>query len=305
MSTPSPETADAAARRRARWPRGRKVLVVMLAVIGVATLAYPTVASMWNAHREAGAVEGYAETIAHMPEVDRAAELERAREYNADLELTQLEDPFASAAPVDAELQEDMAEYRSLLATDQTMARLRIPAIEVDLPIFHGTGEDSLQRGVGHLFGTHLPVGGEGNRTVLSGHRGLPDAQLFTRLDAIGVGDQMLIDVLGETLTYEVDDVRVVEPTDGSVIVPQEGQDLLTLITCTPIGINSHRLAVTGHRVPTPEDVAPAAESTVALTSQAVASLPWWGVLTVVILWGGLIFYVRWRRRCDDEADAA
>lgn len=154
------------------------------------------------------------------------------------------------------------------------MARIRIPAIDVDLPIFHGTSDSVLEHGVGHLEGTALPVGGPSTHSVLTGHRGLASAELFTNLDRVDIGDTFTIEVFGEVLTYRVRETLVVEPEDTQSLLVQPGEDLLTLVTCTPLGINTHRILVMGERViPTPQTDLDAAGD-----SPDIPGFPWWSI---------------------------
>jgi sortase A len=158
--------------------------------------------------------------------------------------------------------EEEEQEYEQVLDPFGTgmMGHIEIPKIQVSLPIYHGTSDGVLQVGVGHLEGSSLPVGGEGTHAVLSGHRGLPSASLFTDLDKLEIGDHFIIQVLKETLTYEVDQIKVIEPEDLTKLTIEEGEDLCSLVTCTPYGINTHRLVVRGHRIPNEEDGEAAAE---------------------------------------------
>ncbi|WP_062379259.1 class C sortase [Demequina pelophila] len=298
---PAARAATASSPAKRRLPV-RGILVAVLILVGIGTLAYPTIASMWNSYRQSTAVAGYADAVENTDAAERAAELQRAHDYNAALPPMTMADPFSSVGTAaDPETQARMDEYRGVLAITDAMARIRIPSIGVDLPIYHGSGEDALQRGVGHLFGTHLPVGGEGTRAVLTGHRGLPDAMLFTHVDRIVPGDKIYVDVLGETFTYEVDGTQTVLPEDGELLDAVEGQDLLSLVTCTPIGINTHRLIVTGHRIPTvAEDAAPAT-STASIVDNAVTTLPWWAVGALVGAWMLLMLILLLRRRRRDR----
>jgi len=188
--------------------------------------------------------------------LDVDAELEKAYEYNEELLPSILPDSFA-----EAEANGTDETYMSLLNTngDGIMGYIQIPSINVKLPIFHTTSEEVLQIGVGHLEGSSLPVGGENTHSVLSAHRGLPSATLFTDLDKVQIGEDFFIIIMGEYYAYEVDQIEVVEPDDTSLLQVEDGQDLCTLITCTPYGVNTQRLMVRGHRVPyTPELLADA-----------------------------------------------
>lgn len=178
----------------------------------------------------------------------------RMRAYNAQHTVNEVEDVF------DKEKDSVLTpQYDTLLNPngDEVMGSLEIPKIRVNLAIYHGTGEDVLAKGVGHVQGTSLPVGGEGTHAVLAAHRGLAYAKLFTDLDKLKVGDKFFLHILGDTLAYEVDQVKVVEPDDNDAITIEPGQDLVTLLTCTPYGVNTQRLLVRGHRIPyAEEDVA-------------------------------------------------
>ena len=175
----------------------------------------------------------------------KEGELEKARAYNSSLSEAVFPDPFGTGGTL-----ETAGEYEEILNVEKgMMGILEIPCIDVELPIYHGVGEEVLQKGVGHISQTAFPVGGAGNHTVLSTHRGLPDAKLFSDLDEVEPGDTFYIRILGDNLAYEVDQVEVVDPGDVSLLAPEEGEDYVTLLTCTPYGINSHRLLVRGSRV--------------------------------------------------------
>lgn len=168
------------------------------------------------------------------------------------------------------------------------MARLRIPTIGASLPVFHGTSDETLERGVGHLQGSALPVGGAGTNSVLTGHSGIPQSRLFTDLHDLVAGDVVTVEVVGETLTYRVERIATVLPTETDLLQPVPGADLLTLVTCTPIGVNTHRLLVQAHRVD--EADLPAA---VIVAGAAGAGFPWWGLVWSGALTWGLWFAVR------------
>ena len=196
----------------------------------------------------------------------------------------------------DDELTRDLDHaYADLLRATPTgvMGRLRVPKIAVDLPIYHGTSDAILAKGVGHLEGTSLPVGGASQHSVLTAHRGLPEAELFNDLDGVELGDRFTIEAFGEVLTYEVIDTRVVEPEDTDTLRAVAGEDLVTLVTCTPLGINSHRYLVTGERVtPTPiEDIAAAGQR------PDVPGFPWWiAILCSAVLLAALLVVISgWR----------
>ena len=192
--------------------------------------------------------------------------------------------------------EEDRKEYDSLLNVSDTgiMCYIDIPAIDCSLPIYHGTDDAVLQNAVGHLEGSSLPVGGEGTHCVISGHRGLPSARLFTDLDKLKEGDVFLLQVLERTLTYEVDQIVVVEPEDMSQLEIVEGEDLCTLVTCTPYGINTHRLLVRGHRIPNREEDRKEKGSDFSTKIPPAAAA---AVLALSVLAAGLL--VRRRRRMN------
>lgn len=221
------------------------VLPALLFLAGLTVLLYPSFSDLWNQRRQESMIGTYVETVAQLTKEDHSALRQAAQEYNAGLDGT-----FHDAFIADRIGQDDP--YWSLLDPDGSgvMGYIEIPKISVRLPVYHGTGEDALQRGIGHLAGTSLPVGGAGTHCVLSGHRGLPTALLFTDLDRLISGDRFYLHVLDETLAYEVDRIAVVEPTEVSDLLPESGADYVTLVTCTPYGVNTHRLLVRGHRVP-------------------------------------------------------
>lgn len=218
------------------------LLLVALLLAGLSLLLYPTVSDYWNSFHQTQAISGYVENVAKLDEGAYDRLWEEAWRYNQNL----------AARGVHYALSDrERADYEAVLdVTGQgIMGYIEIPEIKCTLPIYHGTDEAELQVAIGHLEWSSLPVGGQGSHCVLSGHRGLPSAKLFTNLDQLEVGDIFLLRVLDEVLTYEVDQISIVEPQDVSRLQLQEGQDLCTLVTCTPYGINSHRLLVRGHRV--------------------------------------------------------
>jgi len=218
------------------------ILLMLVLVIGLSLLLYPSFSNAWNQRHQTHAIEGYAQQVSSLGDEDYEAIWQAAIDYNKTL-------------PERSEIRtlppEEYALYEKLLlvGSQQVMGYIEIPEIAVELPIYHGTDEAVLQVAIGHLEWTSLPTGGESTHCVVSGHRGLPSARLFTDLDKLVVGDQFLLHVLDETLTYEVDQIRIVEPHETDELLIQEGKDLCTLLTCTPYGINSHRLLVRGHRV--------------------------------------------------------
>ncbi|MCI5810716.1 MAG: class C sortase [Clostridiales bacterium] len=222
-------------------------ILVLALLAGLSLLLYPTVSDYWNSLHASQAVATYAEDVKSIDKTQYDELLAAAHSYNESLH-TRTNDFYLT--------DEQQAAYDTLLNIGQTgiMGYIEIPVIKLSLPIYHGTSDSVLQIAVGHLDWTSLPVGGTGTHCVLSGHRGLPSAKLFTNLDQMKTGDTFVIRVLDEVLTYEVNQILIVEPNDTSALTVEAGKDLCTLVTCTPYGINSHRLLIRGHRVEnTPE----------------------------------------------------
>ena len=238
------------------------VLPILALLAGLSLLLYPTLSDYWNSKHASQAVSNYTEEVQNLNTAEYDAMLEAAEDYNETL-LGRITDYALTP--------EQKALYESLLNLNGTgiMGYIEIPAIDVSLPIYHGTEDSVLQVAVGHLEWSSLPVGGESTHCVLSGHRGLPSAKLFTNLDKLVEGDTFVIRVLDEVYTYEVDRILIVEPEDVSALTIVEGEDLCTLVTCTPYGINSHRLLVRGHRVENAEEAA-----AVRVTSDAIRIEP-------------------------------
>ena len=238
------------------------IVLVILLLIGLSLLLYPTVSDYWNSFHQTRAIATYAENVAALDNASYDAIWEAARQDNRN--LCSRSNSFLLS-------EEQKAEYESLLdiSGQGVMGYIEIPEIDVSLPIYHGTEDPVLQVAVGHLEWSSLPVGGESTHCVLSGHRGLPSAKLFTNLDKLREGDTFLLRVLDEILTYEVDQILIVEPQDTAALEIVEGQDYCTLVTCTPYGINTHRLLVRGHRIDNIEEV-----KTVRVTADAVQIEP-------------------------------
>lgn len=221
---------------------GLTLILLLILLIGAGLIAYPSFANWWNSFHQSRAVASYAEAVANMNTEEYERIISKAQAYNRKL----------SRSGILWTLDEDEEkEYKEQLdiATSGIMGYIDIPKIDVMLPIYHGIDESILQVAVGHIPGTSLPVGGKGSHCVVSGHRGLPSARLFTDIDKLVEGDSFTITVLNKTLTYEVDQIRTVLPTDLSDLQIEKGKDYVTLVTCTPYGINTHRLLVRGHRI--------------------------------------------------------
>ena len=227
-----------------------KLMIGIIFLAGLSLLLYPFVANQWNNYRQKQLISSYEQTVSQKEEsngIDYDAELKKAEAYNEALLPSILPDSFAIAAASE----EDQTYMNTLnIAGDEMMGIVEIPKIDIKLPIYHTTEEDVLKQAAGHLEGSSLPIGGKSTHAVISAHRGLPSASLFTDLDQLKKGDHFLIHVLNKTLCYEVDKISVVKPEETSALAVEEGEDLVTLLTCTPYGVNTERLLVRGHRVP-------------------------------------------------------
>ena len=217
------------------------IILILIFLVGLSVMLYPTVSDYVNQRHQSRALASYDETVNEMSDADYTAYFEAADAYNQRLAAT----PNSFFTP------EQVSGYDETLDVSGTgiMGYITIPRIGVELPVYHGTSDGVLQVAAGHLEGSSLPVGGAGTHAVISAHRGLPSAKLFTNLDELEAGDTFTITVLDRVLTYEVDQILIVEPDDVSALSIEEGKDLCTLVTCTPYGVNSHRLLVRGHRV--------------------------------------------------------
>ena len=221
------------------------IILILIFLVGLSVMLYPTVSDYVNQRHQSRALASYDETVNEMSDADYTAYFEAADAYNQRLAAT----PNSFFTP------EQVSGYDETLDVSGTgiMGYITIPRIGVELPVYHGTSDGVLQVAAGHLEGSSLPVGGAGTHAVISAHRGLPSAKLFTNLDELEAGDTFTITVLDRVLTYEVDRISIVLPTETDLLQPVEGQDYVTLMTCTPYGINTHRLLVRGHRVNTRE----------------------------------------------------
>ena len=224
---------------------GSTILLGLIFLVGVGLVSYPTFADWWNNIHQARAISSYLDTVSKMDPEEYKRILGEAEAYNQEIARNGIKWRLTP---------EERARYNRLLSVDDSgiMGYVTIPKINIMLPIYHGIDESILQVAIGHLEGTSLPVGGPGSHCVISGHRGLPSARLFTDLDKLVEGDTFALNVLNKTLTYEVDQIRTVVPTDLSALTIEDGQDYCTLVTCTPYGVNTHRLLVRGHRIANP-----------------------------------------------------
>lgn len=273
----------------------QKILIAIVFLAGLSLLLYPLVANQWNDYRQKRLVSDYEQVVAEKEaagQIDYQAEKEAAVSYNNDLLPSILPDSFA-----EAEASEEDLRYLSCLNITENgmMGTVEIPKINVSLPIFHTTDEKVLEMAAGHLEGSSLPVGGENTHAVISAHRGLPSASLFTDLDRLEESDHFLLRILGEILCYEVDKITVVEPSDTKDLAVEDGMDLVTLMTCTPYGVNSHRLLVRGHRVPYVEEEL--ADEKVPLTNMSLHTNYLLWVIVGILITAAFIFFLLMRER--------
>lgn len=271
------------------------IIIAAIFIIGLSLLLYPTIANKWNTYRQSQLISNYDDKVSQMEKdgtIDYEAEWKKAQDYNNALVPMILPDSFAIA---DAKEERDSSYEACLnIIGDGIMGTVEIPKIDVKLPIYHYTTEEVLKNAAGHLEGSSLPIGGESTHSVISAHRGLPSAILFTDLDKMKKGDHFMIHVLDDVLCYEVDKISVVKPDDTSNLNVVEGEDLMTLLTCTPYGVNTERLLVRGHRVPYEETYNEEKESSISLETNYIL----WVIIGLVItaaLIGGM--YIRERRK--------
>ncbi len=268
------------------------VFLLCVFAAGVAIMLYPSLANLWNTHMQKNLISSYETDVSDLAAQNAILldyEYEKARAYNNELWPTPNPEAFNFLNEEDP--QPAYLECLNLRG-DGIMGYVSIPKIDVEIPIYHATDESELLNGAGHLEGTSLPIGGINTHSVIAAHRGLPGAELFTNLDKMDPGDHFFIYVLDETLAYEVDQIKVVDPTNVSDLVIMEGQDLCTLLTCTPYGVNTDRLLVRGHRVPYEEAVLAGAEE------GPVMKLEYWLLLaavTAAVI--GIIILARGRRK--------
>lgn len=262
-------------------------LLILMLLAGLSLLLYPTVSNYWNSYHQSRAITAYAEQVDAL-DADTCTQLwNDAQAYNQSL--------VGKVGRYDMTA-EEQEKYENLLnlSGDGIMGYIEIPSIKCSLPIYHGTDQAILQTAAGHIAGTSLPVGGSGTHCVISGHRGLPSARIFTDLDKMKTGDTFMIRVLDKTLTYEVDQIRIVLPDELDDLEIEEGKDYCTLVTCTPYGINSHRLLVRGHRVENQENTQDTHVTADAVQIEPMIMIP---VVVIPVLILVLVFLLIPKRR--------
>lgn len=267
----------------------RWLLAAACGVVALGLMLYPLVGELLNEKYHSDVETTYTAAIADTDDVELTAQREAAQQYNAMLSGAAITEGGASAPPL---------AYAQQLTVGGVMCYVDIPKINVCLPVQHGTDTDTLERAVGHVVGTSLPVGGSSTHAVLSAHSGMASSKLFSDIDQLAEGDTFYIHVLGEVLAYQVDNIATVLPTDTSLLQIEEGKDFVTLVTCTPFGVNTHRLLVRGHRVPyVPEQEAEAAEMQKAASSWTRHYLTGLGIgLGAVAVAGSGYFLMRRKR---------
>lgn len=248
------------------------IILTIILIIGVSLLLYPTISDYWNEFHQSKAIASYVEVVETMDQEKIQNILDGAIAYNERLRSKNNRWSLS---------EEDIQEYNNTLNVSGTgiMGYIDIPSISVQLPVYHSTDEEILQVGIGHIEGSSLPVGGENTHTVVSGHRGLRSAKLFTDIDQLSEGDIFKFYVLGDTLTYQIDQIRIVLPGELNDLKIEPGKDLATLVTCTPYGVNSHRLLVRGHRIENSD-----ADKTVVTEATQIKPLYVAVILSVLIL---------------------
>lgn len=265
------------------------ILLVIILLVGLSVMLYPVISNWWNSHTQSRAIAVYQEAVEELSEVDYKKVMNDAKVYNK--EVRKLRDPFVDY--------EEIPDYDNILnvSGNGVMGYISIPQIRVELPIYHGTGEGVLSIAIGHLQGSTLPIGGAGNHSVISAHRGLPSAKLFSDLDQLIVGDTFTITVLKDVYTYEVEEINIVEPNQMDKLICVPGKDLVTLMTCTPYGINSHRLLVRAHRTDNLIDGGKSSVSADAVQIESITVVPFVAVPLLVILIIYWIFSGRIKKR--------
>lgn len=271
-------------------------LTVML-LIGLSILLYPAVSDLWNRFRSKQLMTRYQNSITEgNTEYDQLKK--EAEEYNQNLVNGTVSDAFS----VDEDISDTLYESLLNINGDGIMGSVEIPSIDVNLPIYHYTKEESLKKGAGHLLGSSLPVGGESTHSVITAHRGLPGAELFTDLNLVKEGDVFYIHVLDETLAYQVDQILTVKPTETEALSIETGKDYVTLLTCTPYAVNSHRLLVRGFRIPYEEE---SYEASIEKREVRIGSRIWITILCAVGGAGAAVLAVKWISKKEAGRDEA
>ena len=269
------------------------IIFIVVLIAGLSLLLYPTVSDWWNSLHQSRAVAEYAEYVGNIKNELYQQILDNAYDYNDKL-TKKSGNRFIMT-------EEELETYTNMLDITGTgmIGYLNIPVLQRTLPIYHGTSDSVLSAGIGHLEGSSLPVGGKSTHCVLSGHRGLPSTKLLTNLDKLVVGDLFILHILDETLTYEVDQIRIVEPQDVGELAIIDGMDYCTLVTCTPYGINTHRLLVRGHRVANTEDASEVRITSDAIQIEPIAVMPFVAAPILLVLF--IILLLKTRKKKPEK----
>jgi sortase A len=271
------------------------LVLVIIFFVGLALLLYPSVSDYWNSLHQSKAIAEYNDIVAQMDSEEYNRVLSAAVEYNSKLPIGGSKFTLTD---------EERQIYNSMLniSPDGTMSYIEIPSINCTLPIYHGTSNSVLEVGVGHLEGSSLPVGGESTHCVLSSHRGLPSAKLFTNLDKLVEGDIFMLRTLDEVITYEVDQILIVLPDDVSALNIERGKDYCTLVTCTPYGVNTHRLLVRGHRIPNLTESEEVRITGDATQIEPIVAAPFAAIPIVIVIWLWFMITTRKKPNAVDES---
>ncbi|MDC7113649.1 class C sortase [Corynebacterium pseudodiphtheriticum] len=273
----------------------RVVVPALIILVGISVLLYPVVSTQWNNYIQRKVIEEYSSEITEVPQEQLNAAVEAAREYNANSGGGPILDPWLARVSED---NQDYQRYLEQLSGLQAMSQVSIPSIDSSLPVYHGTTEEVLQKGLGHLYGTSLPVGGEGTHSVITGHTGLTTSTMWDNLVDVKEGDAIYVNTFGEKMKYQVTSTEVVLPHETESLAQQPDKDLITLITCTPYGVNSHRLLVHAERVPLdPEDET--------AFDKKNGILQWWMWALLIIAMLAIAYLLHWIRKERRKAAAA
>lgn len=273
----------------------RVVVPALIILVGISVLLYPVVSTQWNNYIQRQVIEEYSSEITEAPREQLNAAVEAAREYNANSGGGPILDPWLARVSED---NQDYQHYLEQLSGLRAMSQVSIPSIDSSLPVYHGSTEEVLQKGLGHLYGTSLPVGGEGTHSVITGHTGLTTSTMWDNLVDVKEGDAIYVNTFGEKMKYQVTSTEVVLSHETESLAQQPDKDLMTLITCTPYGVNSHRLLVHAERVPLDSEDETAFD-------QKNRIVQWWMWALLIIALLAIAYLIHWIRKERRKAAAA
>lgn len=282
--------------------RRQGFLVRALVVVGLLVLVYPAAADWFSARNHNNELTEYTQSVSATTPAERSAARRMAENYNRQLPQGVLRDPYTSGPASESAEQHAYATYEELLTVSDNgvIGRVRYPDVGIDLPIYHGTDDDVIAKGAGHIYGSSLPIGGPSTHSVLTAHSGLVHARLFTPLHDAAEGETFSVEVLGELHFYRVDAVTIVDATETRALRIVAGEDYVTLLTCTPVGVNSHRLLVRGERIAPPQD-----EYRATSGEEVVAGFPWWALVVVAGTVAVVVLTAPRRRRSAPEQESS